>query len=107
MNGAEVLLEEKPPFSGAPAPKWPLFDGWQEPFMAWADVLVAPLKWNGMRTWGRRVTGKTLQWLDGVLGLFAGQDTARVGGTALTYSLEPRLHLSLGGPCPLRVARLR
>ena len=26
-----------------------------------------------------------------MLGLFAGQDTARVGGTALRYSLEPRL----------------
>lgn len=174
---AEVLREEKPPFSGPPAPKWPSFDGWEEPFMAWAEVIVAPLKWDGMRTWRRRVTGKTLQWLDGVLadrpvsvrliirrvdangvelpgcvavtaqaalggwwtpdelipvarlvagdelmwragerpedadglrgrlvsvarawagrpgvlGLFAGQDTARVGGTALTYSLEPRM----------------
>ena len=177
LEWAEVLREEKPPFSGPPVSEWPLFDGWQEPFMAWADVIVAPLKWNGMLTWGRRVTGKTLQWLDGVLadrpvsaqiilrrvdangielpggvgvtaeaalggwwapdelipvarlgagdslmwragarpqdadelrgrlvsvarawagragvlGLFAGQDTARVGGTALRYSLEPRL----------------
>ena len=64
---AEVLREEKPPFSGPPVPEWSPFDGWQEPFMAWAEVIVAPLKWNGMRTWRRRVTGKTLQRLDGVL----------------------------------------
>ena len=177
LEWAEVLREDQPPFSGPPAPKWPSFDGWQEPFMAWAEVLVVPLKYHGMRTWRRRVTGKTLQWLDGVLadrpvsaqivirrvdangvelpgcvavtaeaalggwwapdelipvarlgagdelmwragappedadelrgrlvsvarawagrpgvtGLFAGEDAARVDGTALTYCLEPRL----------------
>lgn len=64
---AEVLRRQKPPFSGPPQPRWPSFDEWQEPFMAWADIVVAPLKWNGMRIWSRPVKRQTLEWLAEVL----------------------------------------
>jgi hypothetical protein len=63
---AEVLRERKPPFSGSPMPKFSS-DVLEEPFMAWGHVVVAPLKWNGMRVWQRRVTSTTLEWLAEVL----------------------------------------
>jgi len=63
---AEVLRAEKPPFSG-PSSRWPSFDEWEEPFMAWGSIVVAPLKWDGMHVWHRRVTSKTLGWLAEVL----------------------------------------
>jgi hypothetical protein len=63
----EVLRGDKPPFSGKPKVMWPGYDEWAEPFMAWGDILVTPLKWNGMRTHVRRVTGASLQWLAGAL----------------------------------------
>jgi hypothetical protein len=63
----EVLRNDKPPFSGKPELVWPEYDEWTEPFMAWGDIVVAPLKWNGMRTQERRVTRANLEWLAGVL----------------------------------------
>jgi hypothetical protein len=64
---AEVLRGQKPPFSGRPEPRWPSFDEWKEPFTAWGDIVVAPLKWNGMRIWNRPVKQQTLEWLAQVL----------------------------------------
>lgn len=63
----EVLRNDKPPFSGKPETLWPGYDEWVEPFMAWGVIIVAPLKWNGMRVWTRRVTVSNLEWLAGVL----------------------------------------
>jgi hypothetical protein len=45
----------------------PEYDEGVEPFMAWGDIIVAPLKWNGMRIWLRRVTRASLEWLGEVL----------------------------------------
>jgi hypothetical protein len=63
----EVLRNEKPPFSGKPEPRWPDYDEWVEPFTAWGKIVVAPLKWNGIRVWQRPVTRTSLEWLAGVL----------------------------------------
>ncbi len=63
----EVLRGDKPPFRGQPLAMWPEYDEWAEPFMAWGDIAVAPLKWNGMRTQVRRVTRASLEWLAGAL----------------------------------------
>jgi hypothetical protein len=63
----EVLRARKPPFRGKPELRWPEYDEWEEPFMAWGTIVVAPLKWNGMRIWHRRVTRSSLEWLAGVL----------------------------------------
>jgi hypothetical protein len=62
-----VLRADKPPFRGTPLAEWPLFDDFQEPFMVWAQIIVAPLKWRGMRIWQRRATARNLAWLDEVL----------------------------------------
>ncbi len=58
----EVLREAKPPFRGKPQAVWPDYD-YQEPFMLWADIVLAPAKWRGMRVWQRRVNGRNLSWL--------------------------------------------
>jgi hypothetical protein len=166
---AEVLRAGKPPFSGPP--RLPFDDDWEEPFMAWGEIIVAPMEGGASRIWRRPATSQTLEWLaqvlagrpasariqvcrvdvhgfelpgaatahaeaaydqdgvipvarlragddlmwragarpedadelrerlvsvarawagrPGVLGLFAGQDIARVGGTALMHSLVP------------------
>lgn len=63
----EVLRNEKPPFTGKPHMLWPGYDEWVEPFMVWAEMVVAPLKWNGMRVWHRRVSRTSLEWLSEVL----------------------------------------
>lgn len=60
----EVLREEKPLFRGKPQVEWPLFDDYQEPFTVWAEIIIAPLKWRGMRIWHRRATKRNLEWLD-------------------------------------------
>jgi len=60
----EVLREEKPVFRGKPQAEWPLFDDYQEPFTVWAEIIIAPRKWRGMRVWHRRVTKRNLEWLD-------------------------------------------
>lgn len=63
----EVLRAGKPPFRGTPDTRWPEYDEWEEPFMAWGAIAVAPLKWNGMRIWYRRVRRSNLEWLAEVL----------------------------------------
>lgn len=63
----KVLRNEKPPFTGKPHMLWPGYDEWVEPFTVWAEMVVAPLKWNGMRIWHRRVTRTSLEWLSEVL----------------------------------------
>lgn len=63
----EVLRNDKPLFSCKPEMRWPGYDGWVEPFTVWGMIVVAPLKWNGMRIWQRRVTRKSLGWLSQVL----------------------------------------
>jgi len=63
----EVLRGDKPPFSGKPEVVWPGYDEWAEPFMTWGEIVVTPLKWNGMRTQVRRVSRASLEWLVEVL----------------------------------------
>jgi len=60
----EVLREEKPLFRGKPQEEWPLFDDYQEPFTVWAEIIIAPRKWRGMRVWHRRATKRNLESLD-------------------------------------------
>jgi hypothetical protein len=63
----EVLREDKPPFLGRPQVEWPLYEDWREPFMTWGQIVVAPLKWRGMRVWQRRATKRNLVWLAEIL----------------------------------------
>src|SRR5262249_36329212 len=44
--------------------EWPLFDDYQEPFTVWAEIIIAPQKWRGMRIWHRRANKRNLEWLD-------------------------------------------
>jgi hypothetical protein len=62
-----VLREEKPPFRGQPQAVWPDYEYYQEPFMVWARIVVAPAKWRGMKVWVRRATERNMTWLDGAL----------------------------------------
>lgn len=63
----QILREDRPPFRGRPQAEWPLYDDWREPFMLWAEITVAPLKWRGMRVWQRRATASNLRWLEEAL----------------------------------------
>jgi hypothetical protein len=60
---ADVGAEARPPFEGTPEPEWPGYDEWQPPFMTWGEIVVAPLKWHGMRVEQRRATSRNLAWL--------------------------------------------
>ena len=98
---AEALRADKPPFKGPPESKSP-WDELEEPFMAWAEIIVAPLKNDGMRIWRRRVTGKTLEWLNGVLAdrpVSASIDITRVdaNGIELPGGAGASAQAALGG----------
>jgi hypothetical protein len=63
----EALRAEKAPFTGRPEPIWPDFDDFREPFMLWGEIIVAPLRWLGMKVLTRRLSRKNLEWLNEAL----------------------------------------
>jgi len=60
----EAVRAEKVPFTGRPEPIWPDFDDFLDPIMLWGRIIVAPLRWHGMKVLQRRLTRKNLDWLN-------------------------------------------